>query len=169
MITLVRVVFIFLCMAIGKAQNPVTDIDFTQYQFATTSKFYTNGFSYPRFLDNETHTQSTLGYQLDEKFLIQLNHYYDTYRTNDIQRLELEFKNYLGDKLYLVNGVAMERSISKYEAGNSKPQFMMSTGAGYDVNSNFMIEARYDKNMNKKENQAIGKASLFRVLSKYKF
>ena len=88
MITLFRIVFLFLCMVIGRAQNPVTDIDFTQYQFAKTSKFYTNGFSYPLFLDNETHTQSTSGYQFDEKFLIQLNQYYDTYRTHDMQRLE---------------------------------------------------------------------------------
>ena len=169
MITVVRIIFLLLCMAIGKAQSSTVDIDFSKFQFDPSSNFYTKNFSYPAFMDNEMHTQSTLGYELDEKFLVELRNYYDTYRDVDFYQLALEFKYYPTDNFYLVNGIRMERALSKYDNEVPKPQFMMTNGVGYDVNKNFMMEARHDLNITKEKNKAVGKSSMFSVLSKIKF
>ncbi|WP_276165907.1 hypothetical protein [Zobellia alginiliquefaciens] len=169
MITLVRIIFFLLCAAIGKAQNPVLDLNLGQYQLAKSSKFYTNGFAYPVFMDNEMHTQATIGYQFDDNFMMELQNYYNTYRTHDLHRAELELKYYLNNKLYLFSGVAIEKSLDKHGQEAPKPQFMLTNGVGYEVKTNTMMEARYDLNINKNENKAPGKSSMFSVLSKFKF
>ncbi|CAM4194470.1 hypothetical protein ZORO111903_06455 [Zobellia roscoffensis] len=169
MITLVRIIFFLLCVAMGKAQNSVSDLNLGQYQLAKDSKFYTSGFAYPVFMDNEMHTQATIGYQFDDNFMMELQNYYDTYRTHDLHRVELELKYNLNNRLNLFSGVAMEKSLDKYAQKAPKPQFMITNGVGYEVKTNMMMEARYDLNINKNKNKSQGKSSMFSVLSKFKF
>ncbi len=168
MITLVRIIFLLLCMAIGKAQSPAgTNQDFGQS--TETSDFYTESFAYPIFMDNEMHSQFTIGYKLDDDFLIELQNYYDTYRSFDVQRVELKVKNYLSDKLYLVNGVAMERELDKHGANAAKPRYIMTNGVGYDINKNVMMEVNHDLNFNSSNIGSYGMPSLLSVKSKIKF
>ncbi|CAM3316048.1 hypothetical protein [Zobellia roscoffensis] len=169
MITLVRIIFFLLCVAMGKAQNSVPDLNLGQYRLAKDSKFYTSGFAYPVFMDNEIHTQATMGYQFDDNFTMELQNYYDTYRAHDLHRAELELKYYTNNKLYLFSGVAMENVLEKYGQKAPKPQFMLTNGVGYEVKTNMMMETRYDLNINKNKNKAPGKSSMFSVLSKFTF
>ncbi|MBT9189644.1 hypothetical protein [Zobellia russellii] len=120
-------------------------------------------------MDNEMHSQFTIGYKLDDDFLIELQNYYDTYRSFDVQRVELKVKNYLSDKLYLVNGVAMERELDKHGANAAKPRYIMTNGVGYDINKNVMMEVNHDLNFNSSNIGSYGMPSLLSVKSKIKF
>ncbi|CAM3316089.1 hypothetical protein [Zobellia roscoffensis] len=167
MITLVRILFIFLCMIVGRAQNPQKSSAFDPQ--VETSKLSIEAFSYPVFMDNEMHSQFTLGYKLDEKFAVELQNFYDTYRTFDVQRVELKLKKYFSDKLYFVNGVAMERELDKHGFDAAKPRYIMTNGVGYDINKNVMMEVNHDLNFNTSNIGTYGMPSLFSVKSKIKF
>lgn len=167
MITLVRIVFLFLCIVIGRAQNPNPNQDYVES--TETSSFYTDSFAYPVFMDNEMHLQGTIGYKFDDKFMIELQNYYDTYRTFDVHKVSLQLKNYVSDKLYFVNGVTMERELDKHGAITAKPRYFMTNGVGYDINNNIMMEVNHDLNFNKSNLGAYGMPSLLSVKSKIKF
>jgi len=154
-------------MVIGRAQNPNPNQDFEQT--TETSNFYTDSFAYPVFMDNEMHSQYTIGYKLDDKFMVELKNFYDTYRTFDVHRIELKLKKYVGDKLYFVNGVAMERELDKHGFKAAKPRYIMTNGVGYDLNKNVMMEVNHDLNFNKSNIGTYGMPSLFSVKSKIKF
>ncbi|MGS0526914.1 hypothetical protein ACU8V7_18960 [Zobellia nedashkovskayae] len=167
MITLVRIVFLFLCMVIGRAQNPNSNQDYVES--TETSDFYTDGFAYPVFMDDEIHLQYSIGYKLDDKFMVELQNYYDTYRVFDVQKVSIRLKNYVSDKLYFVNGLAMERELDKHGFDTAKPRYIMTNGFGYDVNKNVMMEVNHDLNFNKSNLGAYGMPSLLSVKSKIKF
>ncbi|CAZ94600.1 hypothetical protein [Zobellia galactanivorans] len=168
MITLIRIAFIFFIVAIGKCQTPEKTLQGVE-PLTENSNFNTSAYSYPVFMDNEMHSEFLIGYEFDEKFMVELQNYYDTYRTFDVQKVSVRLKNYVSDRLYFVNGAAMERELDKHGANAPRPRYIMTNGVGYDINKNVMMEVNHDLNFNKSNIGTYGMPSLLSIKSKIKF
>ena len=126
-------------------------------------------FAYPTFLNGEVHANFLVGYQMDPKFLAQLQGFYDTYILKDVFQVPLTAKWYVSDGLYLYSGVQMEMEREKYGRETTKPRFQVVNGVGYEVDANFTLEAKHDLQFNKGNLGTYGSPNMFSLSGKYKF
>ncbi len=146
--TLIAVFFVVLL----RAQNPVPD--------SNTNKDPTiENFSYPLFLGGEKHTSFKVNYQLTDRLQAELQGFYDTYLFEDRFRSSIVLKHYLSNKLYVFGGLGME-VITSSRIGSGPPRVSVIGGLGYDVNKNFMLEAKSDIGINKTSMGAFGESNI---------
>lgn len=114
------------------------------------SNFVINDFAYPRFMNEEEHSSFFLNYQLSRNSQIELQAFYDTYLLSNRFRNSLAFKQYLSDKFYLFAGLEIEAEYVKMNLIQKRPlRIGVISGFGYDVNSNFTMEAKSNIGINK--------------------
>jgi len=127
------------------------------------------GFSYPLFLDNETHSNFTVAYEFDPTFLIELEGFYDTYRLYDIYESRLLLKKYLSNRFYFFTGLGTETELDKHGFKPPPTRIKTFNGFGYEVDEKFSLEAKHDLHFNKTNFGNYGTPNLFSLGGKYKF
>ena len=138
------------------------------------SKFETSGRSYPLFVDGEEHSSFLVSYLNSERLQIDLEGFYDTYMLANRFKTYVAAKYYLNDALYLFSGLDMEMDIDKYGGKPSAPRVGVVGGMGYEVNEQWMIEARSNIQSNTSKTGLFGESqratpAVFTFGSKFKF
>lgn len=115
-------------------------------------------FSYPLFLNDEQHTSFKINFPISNTMQIELQEFYDTYLLTNRFRSSIALKQYLTEKLYLFAGAEIEIEYTKGPQVKSDrpPRVGIIGGIGYDVNSNFVIEAKSNIGINKTPIGAFG-------------
>lgn len=147
-----------------------------------TDRLKVEDFAYPIFLDGEQHSWFKVTYDMSDSFLVELQGFYDSYRTGDRFRMPILAKQYFGNRTYLFTGVEYEFALGQTsnrimpdgeELPKLKPRLGYIAGFGHDVNETIMLEAKtnYQINDSKVETfgQDRGKKNVFTLGSKFKF
>ena len=71
--------------------------------------------------------------------------------------------------MYFFSGMEMEKDLNKYGNEPAPPRLDFMNGVGYDVDNNFLIEARHDLQFNKTGNGQFTAPVMFSIGGKYKF
>lgn len=123
-------------------------------------KLVVHYFTYPNFMNGEVHSSFLLNYQLSDKAQLELQAFYDNYLLTDRFRASMAFKRYLTKKFYLFAGVEMEAEFVKGNILIKKrpPRIGVISGFGYDVNSNFTMEAKSNIGINQSSMGVFGEA-----------
>jgi len=120
-----------------------------------------HSFSYPLFLNGEQHSSFKLNYRITDSLQAELQGFYDTYLLTDRFRVSLLLKQYLTKKIYLFSGVEIEmegaKSLLVYKR---PPRVGFISAVGYDVTSDFIIEAKGNIGINKTSMGAFGEPSM---------
>ncbi len=161
--TLIAVFFVVLV----QAQNPLPDSN------TNTGGPTVENFSYPLFWGGELHRSFKVNYQLTDKLQAELQGFYDTYLFQNRFRASITLKRYLSSKLYVFGGMGIEMVTSSI-IGSGPPRASVIGGLGYDVNKNFILEAKSDIGINKTSMGAFGESliptpQLYMVKGKIKF
>ncbi|VAW16090.1 hypothetical protein MNBD_BACTEROID03-1279 [hydrothermal vent metagenome] len=131
--------------------------------------FFTESFSYPVFLNGETHSNFVLGYNFDKKFMAELQGFYDSYLMGDALKLSLRGKYYLKNNVYLFSGMEVESGFDKYSGKMIPARLYISNGMGYDFDKKMNFEAKHELQINKAGMGNYGMPNLFSLHGKYKF
>lgn len=132
------------------------------------------GHSYPLFLNGEKHSAFMVRYGISRATQLELEGFYDTYLMTNRFRTSLVGKVYLDDKLYLFSGLDAEIDIDKYSMKPKAPRLGVVSGVGYDINGDFMLEAKSNFQLNNSNIGLYGESiipmpSVFTLGSKFKF
>jgi hypothetical protein len=113
-------------------------------------RLFFDDFTYPLFLDSEVHSSFLLNYRLTDNLQVELQGFYDTYILTNRFRSSLVLKQYLTNKLYLFGGIDLEMEYVKQSSTIPKrpPRLGFINGLGYDINSDFSLEAKSNIGMN---------------------
>ncbi len=103
-------------------------------------------------------------YELDPKFQVELQGFYDTYRTADIFDLSARMKWHPIEKVFLFSGLGLQIQRGKGFVELPTMPVRMLNGVGYKPNSNMTIEAVHDLNFSQN-----GTPNLFTIKGKYRF
>ena len=128
-----------------------------------------DSFSYPTFLNGERHASFLIDYGLSEALRIELEGFYDTYLLGDVFKVSIAPKWYVSKRMYFFSGMEMEKDLNKYGNEPAPPRLDFMNGVGYDVDNNFLIEARHDLQFNKTGNGQFTAPVMFSIGGKYKF
>lgn len=133
-----------------------------------------SGNSYPIFLNVEKHGFFKINYGISKQALLELQGFYNTYLLTNRVRTSLTGKVYLNDKLHLFTGLDLELESSKYGRSPEPYRFGNVMGAGYDINDNFLFEAKSNIQLNNSKMGLYGESlmpmrSVFSMGSKFKF
>lgn len=114
-----------------------------------TSTLQYDAFSYADLGTGEKHSYFSVLYQLNPKLEAELRVFYDTYQISNRVRAEFLLKKYVTDKLYIFSGLEIEAE-TKVMPGRSilPPRLGAIGGVGYDVNDNFLLEAKGNFQLN---------------------
>ena len=145
-------VLIFLANFVLRAQVEMPDASVDKPRVSIED------FAYPRFLGKEEHASFLINYQLKDNLEIELQGFYDTYLLSNRFRNSLALKRYLTKKFYLFAGIEVELEFVKEAHILSKrpPRVGVISGFGYDVNSNFSLEAKSNIGVNQTSMGAFG-------------
>lgn len=135
----------------------------------TDSRLSVSGFSYPTFLNDETHSEFTVRYPLDESFEAELQGFYDTFILADVTRFALRGKYYPGGKFYFFSGMATEFERDKSSGKTMPPRLMMLNGIGQDFSNGLILEVKHELLINTYLPGHYAIPNLISVHGKYKF
>ena len=157
-----------------------SDIEFDVAK-PSTNRLFIEDFAYPEFFTGEQHSWFKIGYQVADRFLLEIQGFYDTYRAGSRFRMPILAKNYFGKKAYFFSGIEYEFALGQTSnelspAGDEipklKPRLGYIGGVGYDINEDFMIETKTNFQINESKLQTLGQGQGKNVLtlgSKFKF
>ncbi len=132
------------------------------------------GFSYPLFLDSEEHASFLINYDLFEEMDVLLEGFHDTYVNSNRFRTALLGRYYLTERIYLLSGLELEREAKKDGGTPLSPRLGILSGAGYEVQENFFLEARANIQFNDSKLGSLGEPviptpALYSLGGKFKF
>ena len=107
-----------------------------------------SSFAYPMFLGKEQHSYFLVNYKISQKLEVDLQGFYDTYLTSNRLRTSLILKRYLTNKFYLFSGIEVEAADQKSIFSAPPPRIGVLTGFGYDFTENFLIEGKFNAQVN---------------------
>lgn len=142
----------------GDAKTPVT---------SSATNFYSQSFSYPLLPHGEMHANYLLGYQLNNRFAMELQAFYDRYITGDLMKIAIRARVNLDDRFYLFSGLGVQ-----YERGlytHSRPSFFINNGIGFDATPQWNIEANHELQLNSANYGNFSAPSVFAIKGKFKF
>ena len=151
-----------------------------------TDRLYSDGFVYPTFLFDEQHAWLKLGYEITNSTRFEVQAFYDKYATSEERlRIPLMVKSYFSSKWYSFAGAEPEYLLGKahgprpvsgaMQTVKLKPRLDGIGGVGYDVQEDFMLEAKVNHQINnsklpyKGQESNAGKNSLLTIGGRFKF
>lgn len=131
-------------------------------------------FSYPTFFNGEIHAYFLMDYRISETLEAELQGFYDTYLLSNRFRTSLVFKRFITEKLYVFAGIEAEFAENKVLRPPSIPRVGAVTGLGYDLNKNFLMEVKYNYQLNNSPMGAYGEPfvpmpRIYTISGKFKF
>lgn len=145
------------------------DIPLSNAPEKSTNELSITGFSYPLFMNGETHSEFSVAYPISEKFDTELQGFYDTYILADVTRFSFRGKYYASEKFYSFAGMAAELERNKTNGTPSPPRLIILSGVGYDFNNKLNLELKHEMMMDKTKPGLYGIPSLFSAHGKFKF
>lgn len=163
-----------ICIVLGAlllTQTVKGQVDSLLYLLEDFPQLQISGFSYPTFLNGETHSQFTINYPVNMNFDIELQGFFDTYPTADIMRYGLRGKYRVDNRTYLFSGTAIDLEIDGLTGAPLPPSYFVSNGVGHDLRENLNLELKHELQLNPSEESVNGYniPSLFTVNGKFKF
>ncbi len=152
-------------------------INFSMYSQEETEtneepKVTTSGASYVDKLNPGQHSVFTINYKVNSNLFFEVRGDLQVYGLMEVFKVPFLAKRYVSDRFYILSGGEIEftRNFSGRDAQQFAPQLKLLNGFGYDVNSNFTIEALHDLNFS--ENSSLSpfaNPNMFSVKGKFKF
>lgn len=165
-----KILFFFMGLVVMYSQEPKPD----PLGLMKQGNLNIEGFSYPLFFSNEEHSSFLINYDLSEELDVLLEGFHDTYIVSNRFRTALLGRYYLTEKLYLLSGMELEREAKKDGRTPLAPRIGVISGAGYEVQENFFLEARANIQFNDSKMGSFGEPliptpALYSLGGKFKF
>lgn len=133
------------------------------------SNWQYDAFTYADFGTGEQHSYMSVIYELNPKLYLELQSYYDAYRSGDILDTSFRVRWYPVKKIYFFTGFGTQLQHAKVGKGLPVTPFRMVNGFGFEPNKNMSIETVHDLNFNTNSAGFNSTPNLFSIRGKYRF